>query len=86
MKYLGIYFTGTGNSKRVLEMARKVLLPYGHTIEEVDTTKDEVKDLNQYDGVMIFYPIYAFNAPRPIIKYVKRLEKCTKKLPCLIMK
>ena len=86
MKYLGIYFTGTGNSKRVLEFAKKTLLPYGHTIEEVDTTKDEAKDLNQYDGVMIFYPIYAFNAPRPIIKYVKRLEKCNNKLPCLIMK
>ena len=86
MKYLGIYFTGTGNSKRVLDTARAVLLSYGHTLEEVDVIKDEAKDVSQYDGLMVFYPIYAFNAPKPIIDYVKKMKKIDHQIPCLIMK
>lgn len=86
MKYLGIYFTGTGNSKRVLEVARAILLSYGHTLDEIDTTKDEIKDLNEYDGLIVFYPIYAFNAPKPIISYVKKIKKVNKEMPCLIIK
>ena len=44
------------------------------------------EDLNQYDGLFITYPIYGFNAPKPIIAYVKKLTKADKQLPCLIMK
>ena len=86
MKYLGIYFTGTGNSKRVLDTAKKYLVSHGHELEEVDVTKDEVKNINDYDGLFVFYPIYAFNAPKPIIKYVKKLAKAEKEIPCVIMK
>ncbi|MBR0295201.1 MAG: EFR1 family ferrodoxin [Bacilli bacterium] len=86
MKYLGIYFTGTGNSKRVLGTAKAILLSYGHTLDEVDTSKDDVKDLNEYDGLVISYPIYAFNAPKPIISYVKKISKVNKEMPCLIIK
>ena len=86
MKYLGIYFTGIGNTKRVLDTAKSVLLSYGHTMDIVDVTKDEVVDLNEYDGLMVFYPIYAFNAPKPIISYVKKIKKLDKTISCLIMK
>lgn len=86
MKYLGIYFTGTGNTIRVLNTAKEVLLSYGHTLDEIDTTKDEVVDLNGYDALMVFYPIYAFNAPKPIIDYVKKIKRVDKSIPCLVMK
>ena len=75
MKYLGIYFTGTGNTIRVLNTAKEVLLSYGHTLDEIDTTKDDVVDLNEYDGLVVFYPVYAFNAPKPIIDYVKKIKR-----------
>ena len=86
MKYLGIYFTGTGNTKRVCETAKKELEKRGHTLDEVDVIKDDVKDLNEYDGLFIFYPIYGFNAPKPIISYVKKINKLDKTIPCVIMK
>lgn len=86
MRYLGIYFTGTGNSKRVLDVCKSNLITLGHSLDEIDVTKDDIKDLNDYDGLFVFYPIYSFNAPKPIIDYVKRLEKVEKQKPCFIMK
>ena len=67
MRYLGIYFTGTGNSKRVLDVCKSNLITLGHSLDEIDVTKDDIKDLNDYDGLFVFYPIYSFNAPKPII-------------------
>ena len=86
MKYLGIYFTGTGNSKRVLETAKRYLESLGHEMDVVDVISQEQKDISAYDGLYIFYPIYGFNAPKPIIQYVKKISKQEKTLPCVIMK
>ena len=86
MRFLGIYFTGTGNSKRVMETINRSLVPFGHTMELVDVIKDEVKDINEFDGLILSYPIYGFNAPKPIISYVKKMVKANENKPCLIMK
>lgn len=86
MRYLGIYFTGTGNTKRVLDKARKELDKRGHLLDAVDVIDGDVFDLKDYDGLFIFYPIYAFNAPKPIIKYIKKIKKLEKEIPCVIMK
>ena len=85
-KYLGIYYTGTGNTKRVCETVKAELLSRGHSFDEIDVIDGNGIDLNSYDGLFIFYPIYAFNAPKPIIDYVKRIKKLDKQIPCVIMK
>ena len=86
MKYLGIYFTGTGNTKRVCLKAQAELTARGHTLDLIDVIGDEVIDLEQYNGLFVFYPIYAFNAPKPIIRYVKKIKKLSHEIPCVIMK
>ena len=86
MKYLGIYFTGTGNTKIVSLKAKQELENRGHSLDFVDVIKDEVKSLEDYDGLFVFYPIYGFNCPKPVIKYVKKIKKVSKKIPCVIMK
>lgn len=86
MKYLGLYFSGTGNTKRVLKFTKSELLSRGHLLDEIDVISNKYVDLNQYDGLFIFYPIYAFNAPKPIISYVKKIKKLTKQLKCVIIK
>ena len=86
MKYLGIYFTGTGNTKRVCDAAKAELISRGHTLDAVDVINDGVIDLKGYDGLFVFYPIYAFNAPKPIISYVKKIKKLETSIPCVIMK
>ena len=86
MKYLGLYFTGTGNTKRVCLKAKEELEKRGHTLETVDVISGDTFNLKEYDGLFIFYPIYAFNAPKPIIKYVQKIQKLEKQIPCVIMK
>ncbi len=86
MKYLGIYFSGTGNTKIVCLKAKQELEDRGHSLETVDVIKDEVKSLEGYDGLFVFYPIYGFNCPKPVIKYVKKIKKVSNKIPCVIMK
>ena len=51
-----------------------------------DVIKDDVLDMKDYDYLMIFYPIYAFNAPKPIIDYVKKIKKIDENKKCLVMK
>ena len=88
MKYLGIYYTGTGNSRRVALKAQEELALRGHSLELVDVinSENEPVDVSSYDGLFVFYPIYAFNAPKPIIDYVKRIYKLDNPIPCCIMK
>lgn len=86
MKYLGLYFTGTGNTKIVAETAKYQLEKRGHSLECVDVISGEVKNVEDYDGLFIFYPIYGFNCPKPMVHYVKKLQKCSKEIKCCIMK
>lgn len=86
MKYLGLYFTGTGNTKRVCQKAKEELEKRGHSLEMVDVISGEVKNVEEYDGLFIFYPIFGFNCPKPMIKYVKKIKKANKEIPCCIMK
>ena len=86
MKFQLIYFTGTGNTKRVLDIAKDTLLKQGHIVNEYDVSKDDIVCLSETDAIIIFYPIYAFNAPKLLINYVKKIDKSVNKIPCIIMK
>ena len=86
MHFLLIYFSGTGNTKRVVDTIEENLIRFNHTLEVVDVLTNDIKDINNYDGLIVSYPIYGFNAPKPIIQYVKKLVKSNKTIPCLIMK
>lgn len=86
MKYLGLYFSGTGNTKLVALKAKEELGKRGHELELIDVIDGENKDVSLYDGLFVFYPIYAFNCPKPVIQYVKKITKLEKEIPCCIMK
>lgn len=86
MKSLFIYFSGTGNTKRVLDVAKNCFISRDYEVSEIDVTKDNPLSLDDFDCLVVFYPIYAFNAPKPIIKFVKKIKKSNKKIPCIIMK
>ena len=83
MKAALIYFSGTGNTKRTMDFARSNI-PFECDVFNVLT--DEVVDMNNYDYLIAFYPIYGFNAPKPIIDYVKKIQKTNEKKLCLVMK
>ena len=83
MKILIIYFSGTGNTSRLVSNISSYLKE--HEVDVVDVTK-EYKDITGYGSLIISYPIYAFNAPKPVVDYIKRLTKQDKTIPVLIMK
>lgn len=83
MKAALIYFSGTGNTKRTLEYAKENI-PFDFDV--FDVMNNEVVDMENYDYLMVFYPIYGFNAPKPIIDYVKKIKKTKSEKKCLVMK
>ena len=86
MKYLGLYFSGTGNTKLVCLKAKEELNKRGHSLDIVDVISEEAKNIEDYDALFVFYPIYGFNCPKPMIKFVKKIKKLDKQIPCVIMK
>ena len=72
-------FSGTYNTLRVVNNIKANLKD--HEVDVIDVTKRKIDDVSNYDHLIICYPIYAFNAPKPIIdfaKNIKKLEKETK--------
>jgi Pyruvate/2-oxoacid:ferredoxin oxidoreductase delta subunit len=68
------YFTGTGNSLKILKTCREVFLTLHHeaTISEINF--DEV-DFGDADLSGFCFPVYAFGIPRICRKYLKSIPK-----------
>lgn len=86
MKFLLAYFTGTYNTKKLVDVCKQNLISMGHIAIEYDVIKKENIDYSDYDCLFILYPIYAFNAPKPIIQFAKNIEKMDRDMSCIIMK
>ena len=81
-----IYFSGTYNTKILVDLTSTIFNNKGYVVKVVDVTQGKVEDLSDFDILVIAYPIYAFNAPSPIIDYVKKLNKVSRDIKCLILK
>jgi ferredoxin len=68
------YFTGTGNSLKVLETCKNVFFENGHSVEITEITPHEI-NLPESDLVGFCFPVYAFGIPRICRKYLNALEK-----------
>lgn len=68
------YFTGTGNSLRILDTCREAFLEADHTadISEIHLSETKIKEA---DVIGFCLPVYAFGIPRICRKYFKRLER-----------
>ena len=87
MKILICYFSGTGNTKRVVDKYVEAFKSHGH---EVDTFRVENRNFNynleDYDKIGLAYPIHAFNAPAIIFDFIKKLPKLKDEKPLFIIK
>ncbi len=85
MKTLLCYFSGTGNTKKVVDKFAEQF-PEG----EIDVVKIENNELDLslegYDALGIAYPIHAFNAPSIVVDFVKKIEKQKSKKKLFIIK
>ena len=85
MKIALFYFSGTGNTAKVIEKYKNCCEQQGHTVtatliensfDEKGKLKAEVMDMTKNaDIVGLGYPIHAFNAPSIVLKFVKQLPK-----------
>ncbi|MDE6411114.1 MAG: EFR1 family ferrodoxin [Clostridia bacterium] len=78
MRAVGYYFTGTGNTKRVLEKLKAEWEKRGHEMELVRILPNTLPALDGYDRIIVGYPVHGFNAPTPIYKFLKAFPKCKK--------
>lgn len=86
MKTVICYFSGTGNTRRVVNKFVETFCALGHEAEAIQIDKTEMVNLDEYDTVGIAYPIHAFNAPELVLKFVKRLQKAKDKKNAYIIK
>lgn len=87
MKVLICYFSGTGNTKKIVD---KYCEEFSNKNIDVDVYKIEKGDFNynlgEYDMLGIAYPIHAFNAPSLIVNFVKNLPKQKNRKKLFILK
>lgn len=80
MRALLLYCTGTFHTRYLTLKIKERLLQAGYeTVQCFEVNQDSPEiPLESYDLVGIGYPIYAFNSPRTLNKYLKKLTFPTK--------
>ena len=69
MKILICYFSGTGNTKRVVDEYVSCLTELGESTELYNIELGGEISPTQYDMLGIAYPIWAFNAPGIVLDF-----------------
>ncbi|MFZ5939937.1 MAG: EFR1 family ferrodoxin [Bacteroidota bacterium] len=70
------YFTGTGNSLKVLTVCREVFAAAGHQVRISELTGEE-PTLPACDLLGFCFPVYAFGAPRIVRRILRELKGMT---------
>lgn len=90
MKIILFYFSGTGNTKKVIDECVQAFQAGGAvvTLKAIENylNQDIDFDLNEYDKIGFAYPIHAFNAPELVVKFAKKLHKTQAKKDLFIIK
>lgn len=82
MRILILYFSGTGNTKRIAEIMQQVFISRNSLcriipIEDI-TRSNEHPDFSQWDKIGIGYPVHAMDAPQIIYDLLDSLPKSHK--------
>ena len=79
MKICVFYFSGTGNTKKVVDKFVEEFSKNGCDVrlENIENFYDKNIDfdLNGFDKIGVAYPVHAFNAPHNVLEFAKRLPK-----------
>ncbi len=77
-KILICYFSGTGNTKKVVDLYNKSFTERGNSVTLFNVENEIDFKLDEFDLVGIAYPIHAFNAPSIMVKFAKNLHNLAK--------
>lgn len=80
------YISGTGNTKRAVELIRLQLNSMNHKCSIVDWVHNDFNNWNDADAFGFAAPVHAFREPTPFRKKVKNLPKSVdKQIPVFII-
>lgn len=76
MKALFYVFSGTGNTEKVCRFLYDMWMEKGVECKYIRLQKDcERADAAEFDRIIIGYPVHAFNAPQPVLDFLKQMPK-----------
>ncbi len=84
MNGLAIYFSGTGNTKYILDLMKHDLHIHNHTLE-LSTIEDQPIFSNQYDFYVFGAPIHGEFFPAIYLDWIKSNVPQVAEKPCLII-
>jgi flavodoxin len=70
-----VYFSGTGGTKRAAEALANAFAEKYIRIMACEIRPGFLGELKWADLLVILFPVYAMNAPRPVIDWVKSIPK-----------
>jgi ferredoxin len=74
MKYLCLYYSATGNTKRAVELTRKRLEAAGSTMDVVRIKKTmRPPQTGGYDGMIVAFPVLAMSPPVFVKRFIRSL-------------
>ncbi len=86
MKTIICYFSGTGNTKKVVERFVEEFKLNGWDASSMPIESATPVNFEEFDSVGIAYPIHAFNAPSNVVSFCKNLPKLSEKKQLYIIK
>lgn len=86
MKAIICYFSGTGNTKKIVDYYKSTLINSGVEVSLVNMEEPAELDFSDVNFVGFAYPIHAFNAPSIVLKFAKAIKKQNNKVNYFILK
>lgn len=75
MKIILYVFSGTGNTLKIASLYKKYLTDDEVTVYRIAKSSSPPPSPQDYDLIGLGYPIHAFSAPEPILKFAKTLPQ-----------
>jgi ferredoxin/flavodoxin len=69
-----VYFTGTGGTKRIAERLAADLNRQQVSVSAIELNGNERLSPEKEDMLVVIYPVYALNAPKPVYDYIRKLQ------------
>ncbi len=87
MKIVCCCFSGTGNTKHACEALLSELEKRGHMTSFCPIRADADRpETDGCDCLIVGYPVHGFNAPKPVLKFLKSLKKTKNATPCYLLR
>ena len=77
--FLLLYYSGAGNTQYVAGYIKRTLEEKGHTVTSIFAKRNTcIRNIEEYDGIIIGSPVYAYRAPPTLLEVIKGLPQIEK--------